>query len=91
MVALNGLGYALIDWRKPSLVQVVEISFLIFLGYVVLWFYWRGRNWARVLVFLTSILCFFNLWSLLKGRVVVNFAGKLMIYGEAALATFLVV
>lgn len=91
MVALNALGYALIDWRRPSLVQVVEISFLIFLGYLVLWFYWRGQNWARVLVFLTSILCFFNLWPLLKGRTVVNGTGKLMIYWEAALAAFLLV
>ena len=37
--------------------------FTIFIvaGYVVIWFYWQGRNWARVLVLLTSLLCLYNL------------------------------
>ena len=90
MVVLNTLGYALINWQKPAMGQVVLISLLIFAGYVVLWFYWKARNWARISVFLTSILCFLNLWSLLTGRIIVNVAGVFMIYAEAALAAFLV-
>jgi hypothetical protein len=55
------------------------------IGYLVLWFYWKGRNWARLLVLLTSLLALYNLryWSL-RG-----IAGRIMLGAEAALAIFL--
>jgi len=34
------------------------------LGYVVLWYYWQGRNWARILVILNVSLAIFNLFPI---------------------------
>jgi hypothetical protein len=90
MALLNLFGYALIDWRRPATRQVVDFSILIFLGYFVLWFYRRGRNWARALVFVTSIVCFLNLYLMLHGRLKMNLAAKFMVMAEAAVAAFLV-
>jgi hypothetical protein len=34
---------------------------LILIGYVVPWAYWQGKNWARVLVLITSVVTILNL------------------------------
>jgi hypothetical protein len=89
MAVLNLFGYALLlGPRKPRNVEVafVFISLMIAAGYVVLWYYWQGRNWARILVFLTCFLCFYNLRSFLTSNLLV----RIMLVGEAAVALFLV-
>jgi hypothetical protein len=53
-------------------VAFVFISLMIAAGYVVLWYYWQGRNWARILVFLTCFLCFYNLRSFLTSNLLVR-------------------
>lgn len=89
MAVLNILGYALLwDLHSPRSVVIstaVVFTILIALGYVVLWFYWRGQNWARILVMLTSILCLYNL----RGLSGANFVVKVMLVGEAAVGVFL--
>ena len=84
MALLNILGYALLwDLQKPRSVLIVVFvifSVLIAIGYIVIWFYWRGENWARILVLLTSLLGLWNLRHLSPANVVV----KAMIVGEAA-------
>jgi hypothetical protein len=89
MAALNIFGYALL-WhvQKPAPVIVtLGMIYTVFigLGYVVLWFYWRGKNWARILVLLTSLLALLNLRSLATANIIV----KVMIVGEALIAAFL--
>ena len=91
MGALNILGYALLlDIRtKPGaqiLLTAAVFTLMITAGYVVLWFYWQGRNWARILVFLSCFLAFYNLRSFTSANAIV----KVMVIGEAAVAAFLV-
>lgn len=89
MAVLNPLGYSLIDWTAGSAVRVVfelvATSFIVMASYVVIWFYWRGRNWARWFVLITSLIALSNLmyWSSY------GLLPRLMIGLEAVLAVFL--
>jgi hypothetical protein len=93
MGILNLLGYALlIDSPKPRptvLAEFLIFTVLIAVGYVVLWFYWQGHNWARLLVLATCFLCFFNFFNLRRYPSVHPIA-KVIVVGEAAVAAFLV-
>ena len=89
MGVLNIFGYALLlDVRKPRSILAAfgMFTLLITVGYVVLWFYWHGHNWARLLVLVTCFLCFYNLRNLASSNLIV----KVMLVGEAAVAVFLV-
>ncbi len=91
MGILNILGYALLldIRRQPSstiVAKAVVFTVLIAAGYVVLWFYWHGKNWARILVFLTCFVAFYNLRDLAAANPIV----KIMLLGEAGVAVFLV-
>ena len=89
MAILNLFGYALLlGPRRPRNVEValVFVTLMIGAGYVVLWFYWQGHNWARILVFLTCFLCFYNLRSFGSA----NFLVRIMLVGEAVVGVFLV-
>ena len=88
MAILNLFGYVIVDWdAHPVLLalSVAGVSLLILAGYVVLWFYWHGKNWARRMVLLTSLLALMNLmlWSS------AYLAERIMIALEAPLALFL--
>jgi hypothetical protein len=63
MCVLNLTGLLFIDAGAPTIVAPLFIGFMLF-GYVVLWYFWRGRNWARWLVLLTSVLALLNLFGL---------------------------
>jgi hypothetical protein len=57
----------------------------ITVNYFVIWFYWKGRNSARILVLLTSLLCLYNLRHWNHGGI----AARIMVGAEAVLAIFL--
>ena len=66
---------------------IASITFAAAVNYVVLWYFWEGRNWARWLVLLTSVLTVFNLSMLprftpLQGAVLVmeTMLGLFLIY-----------
>jgi hypothetical protein len=86
MSITNALGWAIIDWSNRR-AQLVFIVFTVFIltGYVVIWFYWKGQNWARMLVLLTSLLCLYNLhfWNHVAPL------ERIMIGTEAVMAIFL--
>lgn len=86
MSITNAMGWAIIDWSKPR-AHTIFVIFTVFIaiGYVVIWFYWKGRNWARILVLLTSLLCLYNLRHWNHGGT----AERLMSGTEAILAIFL--
>lgn len=89
MGVLNLFGYALLlDVRKPRSILAAfgMFTLIIAVGYVVLWFYWQGYYWARLLVLATCFLCFYNLRTVASSNVLV----KVMLVGEAAIAVFLV-
>jgi hypothetical protein len=56
MAALNPLGYSLL-WNPNKTRSTVVLLFLVFsamiaTGYLMLWFFWKGKNWARLVVLL---------------------------------------
>jgi hypothetical protein len=86
MSITNAMGWTIIDWSKPHAGAIFVIfTVTIAIGYVVIWFYWKGENWARTLVLLTSLLCLYNLRHWNHGGI----AERLMIGAEAILAIVL--
>ena len=82
----NALGWFIVDCSRPYAVTTFCLfTFFIMIGYFVIWFYWEGHNWARILVLLTSVLCLYNLRYFFHPRIAV----RLMIGSEALLAVFL--
>jgi hypothetical protein len=58
MANTNAMGWGIIDWSRADARLTFRIfTSFILVGYVVLWFFGDGQNWARILVLLTSILC----------------------------------
>jgi hypothetical protein len=93
MAAFNLLGYSLL-WNRPMRHEVFIAAaavhtVLIGTGFIVLTFYWQGRNWARILVILDSLVALYNLHDLkrLKSSI---YLVQFMILGEAILGAFLV-
>jgi hypothetical protein len=86
MSVTNAMGWLIIDWSKRDAALVLLLSTLMIAsGYYVIWFYWNGKNWARILVLLTSLLCLYNLRYWHRPGV----ASHIMIATEALLAVFL--
>jgi hypothetical protein len=93
MATCNALGWIIIDYRAPhALRTLVFFTVLIVIGYGVLWHYFQGKNWARILVLLNSVLAVFNLryWNprspnLLKSPT------RVMLLAECVLAIFLLI
>jgi hypothetical protein len=91
MCVLDLLGYSRVnwhsvDWHSRHLIIVLSaISLPRIIGYVVLWFYWEGRNWARRLVLITSLVYFWNLKYLDYGSAL----ARMTIILDVAMAVFL--
>jgi hypothetical protein len=57
MSITNAMGWAIIDWSKPHARTIfVMFTVLIATGYVVIWFYWKGKTGHGYSFF--SHLCF---------------------------------
>jgi hypothetical protein len=94
MAILNILGYAIL-WEPTAhkarfaiLFFITIFTLIIAAGYVVLWFFWKGKNWARILVLLNCFICFYNVHDF-HFFLRVNPVEKVMLMGEAVLAVFL--
>jgi len=86
MSLTNALGWFIVDWSSPHAAATFWLhTIFIFVGYLVIWSYWRGRNWARLLVLLTSLLCLYNLRYFFRGGTV----ERVMVGSEGILAAFL--
>src|SRR5260370_8475457 len=68
MAVLNLGGFVGIEWTRRGV--VVMVASVVLLGYVVLWYYWQGRNWARQFVMFTSILAIVSFFAMLVESVV---------------------
>lgn len=70
------------------MLQISGATLIMAIGYLVLFHYWLGRNWARILVLITSGVALLNLLdfssasSLQKGVLVVEalLGGYLLIW-----------
>jgi hypothetical protein len=56
MALCNALIWATIKPGRPPYTQRMWLffTFSICIGYLSFWFYWKGRNWARIAVLLVS-------------------------------------
>ncbi|MBZ5680892.1 MAG: hypothetical protein LAO24_12380 [Acidobacteriia bacterium] len=87
MAVLNLTGFAYVQWdSRTARLQLAFNIVMMAAGYFVLWFYWKGRNWARILILLTSLLGLFNLVALPHWRIVAQSG----IMAEAVLSLFLI-
>ena len=61
----NAMLWATIKPGRPpySLRMLVMYTVTIGIGYFFIWYYWKGRNWARIAVLLVSFSSIPNLLS----------------------------
>ena len=86
MCLMNLTGFAFVNPQVGSVSgQFAFIGLIIAFSYVVLWYYWRGKNWARILVIVASVVALVNLFFL----PMFSFAQRIVIIAEACLAVFL--
>jgi len=86
MSVTNAMGWFIVDWNRPHAGFTFGVfTILILIGYFFIWYYWQGRNWARIAVLLTSLLALYNLryWSHGPG------IKQVMVVSEGTLGIFL--
>lgn len=86
MAILNLSGFVGLQWSDHG--EVVAALLFILCGYIVLWYYWQGKNWARILVLLTSVLAIFNVSKILRPYSSAVLYNSFLVV-EAALGVFL--
>lgn len=64
MAILNLSGF--VGVQRSDRGELVAALFFILCGYIVLWYYWQGKNWARIFVLLTSTLAILNVSRILR-------------------------
>ena len=95
MAVFNILGYAIL-WEPAThrtrfavLFFITVFTLTIAAGYVILWFFWKGKNWARILVLLNCFVCLYNVHDV-RYFLRINSVEKVMLVGEAVLAVYLI-
>jgi len=67
MGVFNIAGYIFVNPKSQYFATELALATaIILLSYVMLWYYWCGKNWARVLVILNSLLSVYNLTGIRK-------------------------
>lgn len=62
MCGMNIAGFLFVDPQlAPIEMQYAIFGVIIAASYLVLWYYWMGKNWARILVLLGGGLAVVNL------------------------------
>lgn len=65
MCLMNIAGIFFVDPRLGYVtIQYCAFSAIIAITYLILWHFWKGRNWARILVLVTGGLAIANLFLL---------------------------
>jgi hypothetical protein len=78
--------YLLVNYKSQHVVFVLTcLTVLVLLTYVVLWFYWCGKNWARILVILSSLVSLLNIMKIKEN----NSVQAAIIVAEAVLGLYL--
>jgi hypothetical protein len=77
MCIMNIAGFVFVDSRvAPVEIQYAIFSVIIAVTYLVLWYFWKRKNWARILVLLTGVVAVLNLFALSSTSV---WAGTLIV------------
>jgi hypothetical protein len=93
MAFCNALGWMVIDYRSAHALRTFVIfSVLILIGYWVLWHYYQGKNWARILVLLDSLVAIVGLryWNP-RSSGLLKVPNRVMLLADLALALYLLV
>ena len=86
MCIMNIAGFVVVDLDAGHVAfQVIALSIVIIATFFILWFYWKGKNWARTLVLIGAVIALLNLF----GLPIANFQTKILIIIEAAFALFI--
>lgn len=86
MSIFNASAIFFVNWNSQYLTAMLLIvTLIVAFSFYVLLRYWQGRNWARILVMLTSVLALFNLSSIGKS----SYMFSVFLISEALLAVFL--
>jgi hypothetical protein len=66
MCALNLVDFfVLVGWNSPSAIgQAAFYGLITAAVFIVLWFYWNQKNWARILVMLCALISLTNVMYL---------------------------
>ena len=91
MSVTNAMGWIMIDWHAPhTMLRFLMYTLLILLGYLFIWHYWFGRNWARISVLICSVIAIGNIaaWSYSKPGTIPSIR-HVMIGSDALLGFFL--
>ena len=92
MAILNLFNYAVLwdkqSWRERDVIILfIATTLVIAIGFVVLWFYYQGRNWARWAVIFASLLILLNNYEAIRDS---NAIVKVVDAAEMIVAIFLV-
>ena len=65
MALCNAMGWTVFNYpnNHHPLKVLALMTIFISIGYVFIWFYWIGKNWARIAVLIVSGLNIYNLQS----------------------------
>jgi hypothetical protein len=86
MCIFNVCGFVYLDSSMGHLaIQIIIGLLIVGISYIILWYYWRGKNWARILVIITSIIALLNLFDLANQNVI----QQILTLSEAVLACYL--
>ena len=86
MCFFNLCGFVFVNWRtETAALELAFVGAVVVLSFAVLYHFWQGRNWARVLVILTSVLALFNLFLLSSSSI----PQQIVLVLEAILACYL--
>jgi len=86
MVVLNPTNYLFIsDDLEYRNLELIVATIIIIFGYWVLYKWWQGKNWARILVLITSVVAILNL-SGVQNEILIQ---QILIIIQAVLGIFL--
>lgn len=87
MALMNPCAFFFIEGQPPEIRWALFVVFtlIMFFSYWVLWKYWNGANWARILVLLTSVLALLNVTAFANS----NLHQKIVIAAEGVFGLFL--
>ena len=72
---LNLTAFVNLNWARKS--AVVATALVLLVSYVLLWFFWKGKNWVRLFFLFVSVIAVLNLITLVRppGNIVLYDAG----------------
>ena len=94
MALCNVMLWGIVTPGRPpyTLRLYLFYTFVIFVGYVFIWFYWKGRNWARIAVLLVSCLSILQIgaWNnISRSRAILTTPAHLTLAARAVLGAVL--